>query len=452
MFTVPLYRETHRPQFHFSPKRDWMNDPNGLVYYDGEYHLFFQHTPGSLRHGPNTWGHAVSADLVHWRQIEHALEPDDMGWIWSGSAVVDHRNTGGFQSGAKPSLVAFYTVGDTIVKPQKPCVQCIAYSNDWGRTWTKYAGNPVIGHIRDRNRDPKVIWHEPSGTWIMALYLVASDYTLFHSTDLKNWKLLGELALPGVSECPDFFELSVDGDPDDTRWVYWGGNGGYVLGRFDGRTFTPETGVLNAEKGTNGYAAQTWSDIPSEDGRRIQISWMAGGKFPAMPFTHQMSFPVELTLRRFPSGIQLCRLPAREIETLYAKTDRWTDLPLRPGADLIPHTDTELFDITLEIEPGTARNFGVELRGLALTYSVAEQTVEFKNHTAALASENGRVTLRLLIDRTSLEVFDARGALSMSFCFLPEAADYPLRFFAGGGEARILALTVNELRSIWENQ
>lgn len=443
-----LYNETHRPQFHFTPMKDWMNDPNGLVYSEGEYHLFFQHTPGSLRHGPNTWGHAVSTDLAHWRQTDHALAPDDMGWIWSGSAVVDRKNTAGFQTGDEPPLIAFYTVGDTIVKPPKPCVQCIAFSNDRGRTWTRYAGNPVIGHIRAHNRDPKVIRHEPTGQWIMALFLDENDYTLFGSTNLRAWTHLCDITLPGVAECPDFFELPVDGDPSDTRWVFWGGNGGYMLGTFDGHTFTSETDVLHAEQGANGYAAQTWSDIPPEDGRRIQISWMAGGKYPAMPFNQQMSFPVELTLRTFSDGIRLCRLPVREIERLHDKAHTWEDATLTAGRRLIPETNGELFDVRMEVEPDGA-GFGVEVRGIPLAYDAVEQTIRFLDRCAPLRPVDGRIRLRLLIDRTSLEIFGNDGELSMSSCFLPEAADENLAFYAKDGAVKIVSLTVCELRSVW---
>ena len=206
------YRELHRPQFHFTPKKDWMNDPNGLVFYKGEYHLFFQYTPDSVRHGPNTWGHAVSTDLVRWEQIEHAIEPDEYGWIWSGSAVVDWNNTAGLKEGDEDTIVAIYTIGG-FGDPPNPCVQSISYSNDRGRTFTMYDGNPVLGHIRAANRDPKVIWHKPTQTWIMALYLDANDYTFYGSKDLKKWDHLCDLAVPGTSECPDFFPLAVDGDP-----------------------------------------------------------------------------------------------------------------------------------------------------------------------------------------------------------------------------------------------
>jgi fructan beta-fructosidase len=444
-----LYSETHRPQFHFTPQRNWTNDPNGLVYYQGEYHLFFQHNPSGINWGNMTWGHAVSPDLVHWQQLDDALEPDELGTIYSGSAVVDWRNSSGFQQGGEPPLVAFYTSAGEHAPEPRPFTQSIAYSNDRGRTWTRYQGNPVIGHIRASNRDPKVIWHAPSQRWIMALYLDANDYTLYSSANLREWERLCDLALPGVAECPDIFELPVDGDASDTRWVYWGASGGYVLGQFDGRTFTPETDVLHAEYGANGYAAQTWSDIPAEDGRRLQISWMAGGKYPAMPFNQQMSFPVELTLRQLPEGIRLCRRPAGEIKMLYRREHVWEQRLLPAGDDLIPEVEGELFDISVEIEPQDATAIGVRIRGIDLTYDVSEGQVCFLGKSAALPQVKGSLILRLLVDRTSLELFGNQGAVSMSTCFLPEAADHHLVFCAMGGTARLTSLAIRELSSAW---
>ena len=437
-----LYAETHRPQFHFTPKYNWTNDPNGLVYYEGEYHLFFQHNPTGITWGNMTWGHAISTDLVHWTQLEHALHPDELGTIFSGSAVVDWNNSAGFQTGDEKTLVVFYTsAGEDPV----PFTQSIAYSNDRGRTWNKYEENPVIGHIRAHNRDPKVFWHAPSEQWIMALYLDANDYTIYGSQDLKTWQQLCDLSLPGVSECPDLFELSVDGDPGNTRWIYWGANGGYLLGHFDGRTFTAETDVLNAEHGPNGYAAQTWSDAP--DGRLLQISWMRGGKYPAMPFNQQMSFPVELNLRTTSAGIRLCREPISEIGLLHHETHQWDDHALVPGEDLVPATNSQLFDIRLEIELRDAKAFGVKIRGIDLR--LENGLISFQGTEAALAPIDGRLVLQLLVDRSSLEVFGNRGELSMSICYLPEAADHPLVFYAEDGAAKLTSLAVHELRSAW---
>lgn len=444
-----LYDETHRPQFHFTPKKNWTNDPNGLVWFQGEYHLFFQHNPRGICWGNMTWGHAVSPDLLHWQQLDHALEPDELGTIFSGSAVVDWRNTAGFQTGSEPAMVACYTSAGSETPEPKPFTQSIAYSNDRGRTWTRYAGNPVLGHRRGANRDPKLIRHESSGQWVMALYLDGHDYALFSSPDLKRWEQLCEVHLPGASECPDFFPLAVDGDPAKTIWLFWGGNGTYALGTFDGRVFTPQTEVLRAESGANGYAAQTWSDVPEEDGRRIQISWMSGGKYPAMPFNQQMSIPVELSLRTFSEGVRLCRWPVRELDGLRAWQHVWKDESLTEGHDLIPGTAGELFDVHLDLDPGTAQAVGVWVRGLELCCDLQQGTISFQGKSAPLPRRDGRVLLRLLVDRTSLEVFADQGQVSMSFCFLPEAADHPLAFYAKGGTARVLSLTVHELRSAW---
>jgi sucrose-6-phosphate hydrolase SacC (GH32 family) len=446
----PLYHESLRPQFHFSAKKNWINDPNGLVFFDGEYHLFFQHNPEGINWGPNWWGHAVGTDLVHWEQLDHAIAPDDrMGWIWSGSAAVDAKNTSGLGTNPAGPIITCYTQGDTREESPHPCVQCIAFSNDRGRTFTKFDGNPVLGHIRACNRDPKIIWHEPTGRWIMALFLDGHDYALFASPDLKTWEHLHDLAMPGVGECPDFFELPIDGDPQQTRWVFWGANGGYRLGSFDGRTFTPDTDVLHAEFGANGYAAQTWSDVPPEDGRRIQISWLNGGSYPEMPFNQQMSFPVVLTLRTCWDGVRLCRWPVHEIETLYGETTRVEDAALTSGASLRTDVPGELFDVRVVLEPGAAD--GVELRvgGEPIRCDVAGGQLTCREQSAELPLIDGRVALRVLADRTSIEIFAADGAASMTHFCVPDPAKPMLELAAVGGEAHIVSLAATELRSIW---
>ena len=443
-----LYHELHRPQFHFTPKKDWMNDPNGLVTYKGEYHLYFQYSPDSLRHAPNWWGHAVSTDLVHWEQIEHAIAPDDYGWIWSGSAVVDWNNTSGLKQGDEETIVAVYTTGG-YGEPQNPCVQSIASSNDRGRTFAKFEGNPVLGHIRAANRDPKVIWHEPTQKWIMALYLDENDYAFYGSKDLKEWDHLCDVAVPGTSECPDFFPLAVDGDPKNVKWILWGAAGVCSIGTFDGTTFAPETESLQVEFGSNGYAAQTWSDIRAEDGRRIQTSWMAGGKYPSMPFNQQMSFPVELTLRTCPEGVRLFRQPVQELELLHGKAHTWHDHALDAGTNLVPETAHDLFDIRAKVELGDADAFGIIVRGIDLRYHVAEKKFTYLGKDIPVEPEDGCVELQVLVDRTSLELFAQGGRASASFCYLPEAWDVPLELYAAEGSARLLDLTVHELKSIW---
>ena len=224
----PVYHERYRPQFHFTPMKNWTNDPNGLVFYKGEYHLFFQHNPTGINWGNMTWGHAVSPDLVHWKQLDNAIEPDKLGTIFSGSAVVDWDNTAGFQTGDEKVIACIYTSAGN------PFTQSIAYSNDRGRTWKKYEKNPVLKHIIGGNRDPKVFWHAPTKKWVMALYLDGDKYALFTSPNLKEWTKLSDVAPSGGSECPDIFQLAVDGDSKNTKWVFWAGNGNYLIGVFDG--------------------------------------------------------------------------------------------------------------------------------------------------------------------------------------------------------------------------
>jgi sucrose-6-phosphate hydrolase SacC (GH32 family) len=446
MYQAPLYQELHRPQFHFTPARNWTNDPNGLVYYDGEYHLCFQLNARGLRWGPNTWGHAVSPDLVHWRQLAPAIEPDEYGWIWSGSAVVDHGNTSGLRQGPHETLVAIYTTGG-YGSPRNPTVQAIAHSHDRGRTWTKYAGNPVLGHQRADNRDPKVVWHQPTGRWIMALYLDGSDFGLFGSPNLTRWEPLSQVTLPS-GECPDFFELPVAGQPGESRWVFWGGGGLYLLGHFDGTRFQPDGEPLRCEQGANGYAAQTWSDAP--DGRRVQISWMAGGQYPSMPFNQQMSFPVQLSLRPTAAGLRLCRQPVPELGLLHDTPYEYRDETLAPGHNLIPPSRHDLFRLTGEVELRDASAFGLIVRGVTLRYDVAAGGFTWKERQVPAAPADGRLRFELLVDRTSLELFAADGLVSASFCYLPEAWDAPLELFAEGGPVRLVSFAVRELRSAWE--
>jgi len=444
MVRSKLYQEVYRPQFHFTAKKNWLNDPNGLVYYQGEYHLFFQHNPSGIDWA-NTmvWGHAVSSDMVHWKQLANAIEPDELGMIFSGSGVVDWDNTAGFQSTKQAAMVNIYTSAG------KPFTQSMAYSNDRGRTWTKYEKNPVLGHITGKNRDPKVIWHAPSKRWVMALYLDGNDYALFSSPNLKQWRRLCTIQLPGSSECPDIFELPVDGDKEKTKWVFWGANGNYIMGIFDGWAFRRESEMLQSDWGANFYAAQTWSDIPTSDGRRLQIAWMRGGKYPGMPFNQQMSFPCELTLSNTGEGIRLYRRPIKEIEIIHQKKYSWNNQILEPDENLLSDIQGELFHIQTEIEVGNAAEFGFILRGKSIRYVPANSQLFCLGKSASLRPLQGKIKLEILLDRTSLEIFGNDGRISMSFCFLPDSRKRNLKIYSLGGKARILSLKVYELRSIW---
>jgi sucrose-6-phosphate hydrolase SacC (GH32 family) len=416
-----------------------------LVYYGGEYHLFFQHNPDGINWGNMTWGHAVSSDLLHWRQLENALSPDRLGTIFSGSAIVDGDNTAGFQTGAEKAIVCIYTSAG------KPFTQSIAFSNDRGRTWQKYEHNPVLQHVAGDNRDPKVIWHEPSKKWIMALYLEGQHYALFSSPNLKAWSKLSDVPSPGGSECPDLFELPLEGNAKETRWIFWAGNGNYLIGRFDGKTFTQESGPHPSEWGANSYAAQTYSDLPKEDGRRIQIAWMKDGKFPGMPFNQQMSIPCQLTLRKLPEGLRLCRNPVREIETIRAKQQTWRNLALRPGDNPLKEIRAELLDLRAEIEPGNASQVVLRLRGETIEYDVKQRLLQCRGRKTDLVPMDGRIKLQVLMDRASLEIFGNDGQRCLTFSFPLDAKRREIELTALGGTAQVRSLAAYELRSVWVN-
>jgi levanase/fructan beta-fructosidase len=395
------------------------------------------------------WGHATSTDLVHWKQLTSALTPHRLwGGCWSGSAVVDWQNTTGFQVGQQKPIVAILTNGG---EPGKGplCTQCIAPSVDGGKTFSYYARNPVLGNVVGCNRDPKVVWHQPTGRWIMALFLDGNDYGLFASPDLKAWKQLAKLTLSGVSECPDLFPLAVDGKPAHVKWVFWGANGVHVIGSFDGRTFRKESEPRPADFGGNFYAAQTWSDIPRADGRRIQIAWMAGGKYPGMPFDQQMNFPTDVTLRSTPEGIRMYRFPVREIEKIWLPGTAWANRHIKPGESRALGVSGELFDMAAEFEVQQAHAFGIRVRGESVRYDVGGKRLTVLGRSAPLSPENGRIKLRILVDRTSIEVFGNDGRVVLTSCFLPTDDNKDVSMFAEGGRARLVAAEIHPLQSIW---
>jgi len=435
-----LYRERLRPQFHFSSRRGWNNDPNGLVYYAGEYHLFYQHNPYGWNWGNMHWGHAVSPDLVHWTELADALYPDQHGTCFSGSAVVDEHNTAGFRTGDERVLVCIYTgAGD-------PFTQCIAYSNDRGRSWTQWEGNPVLQHIIGGNRDPKVIWYKPERKWVMALFLDGNDYALFSSPDLKQWARISDVNLPGTSECPEFFEIALDGKPDDTRWVFYGGNGQYLIGRFDGKAFTQESGPHRLNFGNCFYASQTFNGVP--DGRRVLVGW-GTMEMPGMPFNQMMDFPVELTLRSTAEGPRLFVLPIREIEALHGRKHTWSGLALREGDNPLAGITGDLFHIRAQFDVGQAVQFGFYVRGLPVVYSPMHKTLSCWTASAPLEPQDGKVKLEVLVDRTSIEVYANDGLLYMPVGVIPSEQIRSLELFTRGGDTKVESLEVYELRSAW---
>jgi len=414
-----IYKEHLRPQFHFSTRRGWTNDPNGLVYYNGEYHLFYQHNPFGWKYGSDAnkaWGHAISKDLIHWKELRDAIHPDDLGGIYSGSAVVDKFNSTGFQSGDEKPIICIYTSagGKTPWSKNKPFTQSIAYSNDRGRTFIKFNGNPVQDHIKLSNRDPKVIWYAPLNQWVIVLYLDDEEMGIFTSNDLKSWQLESRYKRDALHECPELFQLAIDGNEQNKKWILYAGNGRYDIGQFDGKKFIPDVQGITYNYGNCFYASQTFNNIPEEDGRRIQIAWGVI-PMPSMPFNQQMLFPVELTLRSTEEGPLIFAQPIDEIKEIYGRNWVYQDKVIEEGH----HSFTEeknkngLYDISAEFEIGSAERFGLNIDKIEITYEIKEQKIHCQERFASLKPMEGKVKFRILVDRETLEIFANDGQIYM---------------------------------------
>ncbi len=428
------YREALRPQFHFTSRRGWLNDPNGLVWHDGTYHLFYQHNPYGWDWGNMHWGHATSPDLVRWTERPIALYPREYGdWAFSGSAVVDRANTSGFGSGGKPPLVAAYTSTGR--------GECILFSLDEGRTWAEYAGNPVVRH---QGRDPKLIWHAPTSRWVMAVYDEEGGRRsiAFHtSPDLKSWTFASRV--DGFYECPDLFELPVEGSPDQSRWVLSAADGAYLLGRFDGRDFRPDSPAKYKLWHGDYYAAQTYSDTPG--GRRVQVGWAREVAMPGMPFNQQMTLPHELTLRPTPDGLRLAARPVPELATLRTRSRTWTDPDL--GVDPLAPVEGDLFEVRVEAAVGLEGGFTLAAFGQPITYDAKSRTLRVRGVAAPLDPIGGAVKLQIFIDRASIEVFGDDGLAAISRSASRALGARPLAIHAEG--AKVRTIEVHDLASAW---
>ncbi len=437
-----LYREKNRPQFHFTTRRGWINDPNGLIYYDGEYHLFYQHNPYERDWENMHWGHAVSKDLIHWQELDDALFPDHLGTMFSGSAVIDYNNTAGFNKETTPAMVAAYTVA----APHKQ-IQCIAYSLDKGRTFTKYEGNPVIDSEdiwkTPDTRDPKVFWYEPANHWVMVLN-ERDGHSIYTSSNLKDWNY--ESHVTGFWECPELFELPVDNNPDNTKWVMYGASGTYMLGSFDGKVFTPESGKFLYTTGSV-YAAQTFTNMP--DGRRVQIGW---GRIshPDMPFNGMMLLPTELSLRMTKNGPRLFNVPVKEVGTLFTPVRHWKNLSSEEANELMKEfSNAECLRIKTTFKLSHATDAGLNLSGQQLVcYDLNYNTVNgvFYSPEDMTSME---ISADIYIDRTSVEVFIDKGAYSYSMERKPDKNNKE-GFHFWGNNIEVKNIEVFNVRSIWQ--
>jgi len=470
--------ELYRPQIHFTPQAHWMNDPNGLVYHNGVYHLFFQYYPGGSNWGPMHWGHATSKDLVHWKREPIALYPDTLGYIFSGSAVVDKENTSGFGAGGRAPLVAIFTHHDTAREHARRVDvenQSIAYSLDEGKTWTKYAGNPVIKNpgVRDF-RDPKVMWYAPTRRWILTL--AAQDRVFFYSSpDLKQWTKESEFGVGlgshgGVWECPDLFALPAGSSSarGDSVWVLfvsigWGGpNGGngtqYFTGKFDGHTFTAnDTAVKWVDHGRDDYAGVTWSNTGS---RRIFLGWMVNGAYagnvPTEIWRSGNTLPRELGIDKVNGRYFLVTKPVREMSVLEegwksfkesVKVEAPFSLQLSTGS-------VGSFKVVLSNDAGERAVVGFD-KGAGQWYvdRSGSGKVDFHKdfagrHVAPRIGQSKALSLTLVADVASLELFADEGLTVMSELVFPSKPYDRIEVMSEDGVV-MKTLKVTKLKGIW---
>jgi Beta-fructosidases (levanase/invertase) len=445
-----VYDENFRGQYHFSPKSGWMNDINGLVYQGGKYHMIYQWGE-SIRHG----GYATSTDLLHWKDEGVALIPKNSflpkeavrnvsgNDVFSGSAVVvsgemSKRITGS----TNEAIVAIYTgtgVGT-----------CLAWSVDSGKTWHDYPKNPVANPAKEAYpRDPRVFFHKPSSKWIMALY--ENGTTFYGSEDLINWKLLSNLDFG--YECPDIFELPLDGNKQNMKWVLMDANGSYLVGNFDGTAFISEKGQKShvMTLGHDFYAAQSFPDgsLPNHDDRIIQIAWMDhwNGGLGESVWKRNATFPVSLGLVTYEGQMRITRNPIDEISKLYSNTRRWDTQLIDKNENLLSKLKSKKFELVAEFDltNATASKFGFKIANKTIAYHMKSQVLldeELK------PDASNHIKMRILVDWGQLEVFANGGIFSYSeqFAFSPEDSDISL--FADG-EVKLVSMEFHEISKIW---
>ena len=470
------YEETFRPAFHFSPEYGWMNDPNGMVYLDGEYHLFFQYNPYGTRWQNMHWGHAVSTDMVSWTYLPTPLAPDTLGAIFSGSAVIDVNNTAGF---GRNAMIAIYTSAG------KQQTQSIAYSTDKGRTFTKYEGNPVIANpgIADF-RDPKVRWHDETQQWIMTL-ATKQTVTFYSSQDLKKWNMLSTFgdgigSHAGVWECPDLFPLNYEGK---TKWVLLvsinpgGPNHGsatqYFVGDFDGKNFMADAlpYPLWFDYGRDNYAGVTWSNIPKSDGRTILMGWMSNWDYandvPTHYFRSAMTIPRELALKNNGRHLQLTNFPVNELAKLRGKVKNITDQEIQKKIvfDNILTGNKGIFEIEMTLKPNSAGVFGFSIsnkegESVRYVFDLKQNSLmvdrqksgltDFNPNFASVAfapiTRKDSYQVKLLVDRASSEIFINGGEAVLTNIHFPASWYNALTFFAGDKTWKAENISIYELK------
>ena len=470
-----------RPVYHHTPLYGWMNDPNGMFYKDGTYHLYFQHNPYGSTWGNMTWGHSTSTDLVHWHGEDIAIEPDAYGSIFSGSVVVDHYNTAGFGEGA---IVAFYTSAKSSPWGDSQS-QSMAYSTDGGKTFTKYGGNPVLTSDKRDFRDPKVFWYAPGKHWVMIL-AAGQEMEIYSSRDLKAWKRESSFgakqgAHGGVWECPDLIELPVEGT-DETRWVLicninpggpFGGNAAqYFVGTFDGKKFVNEspTETKWMDWGKDHYATVTFNNAP--DGRVIAIGWMSNWQYqtvlPTMQYRGANTIARDLSLYRNADGELVMRCaPSPEIEAARVETHEIPSFRVKDSYEVPSLLDDNegAYEIEMQLKNSGSSRIILTLSNdkgekVHMHYDIARKqfvmersesgltdfSTDFPAMTVAPVDDTDTINLRLFVDRSSIEAFGDNGKFVMTNRVFPSAPYNRLTFETWRGNFQVKSMKVYKLK------
>jgi levanase/fructan beta-fructosidase len=478
-----------RPVYHFTPLKNWTNDPNGLIYIDGVYHLYNQQNPFENKWGHMSWGHATSRDLVHWKHLPIAIPEKidvDTTWIFSGCAVWDAYNSSGFcKKGG--CLVAVYTADQPDLKKES---QFIAYSNDGGLTYTNYTGNPVIDLQKKDFRDPNVTWNDELKKWVMAVALPTDYKVRFYASDnLKEWKLLSEFGNSGYTsaawECPSLIQLPVEGNPQKKKWVLLVSAGGpkkgpfmqYFVGDFAGGEFkndNPPDTLLTVDYGDCFYAAIPWNNLPGD--QKTLIGWMVPGSQETFPWKGQMSIPRDLSLRETSQGIRLVQQPSSLIKTNLTGLSNnhvaeMKELIIRDGEIPVDQKNVQgnayWLKTELDVEQGATAGFRIagkkdKVLQTEIGYDAVKHQVyvdrsnsgddkirkEHLRQTIDLPGGSGKVRLEILFDKSSLEVFVNGGEKVLTTYVFADSGANAVSAFATGGSAVIRSLKIWDLSGI----
>lgn len=491
----------YRPYYHFSPAKNWINDPNGLVYYKGEYHVFTQHNPFGNRWGHMSWGHAVSKDLLHWKHLpvaipefKHADGKTETA-IFSGSSVIDRGNQRGVcPPGTKDCMVAIYTGNVSVGNKQTAQYQNMAYSADQGRTWKQYEKNPIIDIGSKEFRDPNVFWYAPGQKWVMSTVKATEHRVAFYaSKDLKNWTFMSHFGQVGdttkVWECPALMQVPIQNEPGKSRWVLFISAGHpqkdyvgmqYFVGEFDGTTFKldpanpkpiPPAVTNVVDYGKDYYAAIQYNDLPANQPGPLMLGWLNNWAYandlPTTPFKGAYSLPRQISLKRTATGLQLIQMPFRGVASLRGTKTAHPAIRLTDQIQVLAQQTANAYELELEIAPGSAHTVGIKLakgerEETVLRFADGKLQLDRRRsgnvafhklfpsvEEAPLSVQNGVIKLRVFVDKSVVEVFANDGERVITDLIFPTEAAGRIELFSEGGTAEFSKVNVWPIKSVW---